>query len=465
VTASAPRRRSPARFLGPALLLLLAIAYAAFLHQGLGPRPEVPDSELDWWSPRGFLTNAILGSSKEWLLQRPNGLTVFGTPAALLLIALWASTRSALVRAAAVSTFFASLLFVSYALGSGVTQVAWTFFHWRASATMGAVAVVMGLIVSAPWLAASWLRLGWPARIAALVPVFAVVIAIERNVTGTNTALPFAISPWPAVQVFALETLGTTFAGQFAGLALALVGLRRLRRGRRLTGAFAVAVGLAVPVLAWIGLGDAGLLPFRISRERLIGADVFCAGLVAIGALGVRLDPARLRRRALHCAVAAAIVGLPLTVGAGWARIDYTETRNVRAQRIIDALARYYQREGVYPDDLEALVRAGLLDRVPKPMIGFALPDHPGASFTYEGFGTSYLLEFSAPRWVQCAYNPPYPEEEEGGASAPGAAAGEATRGGGEESGGETSGSDEGGDEGDEASGAWSCPAKPPELW
>jgi len=100
---------------------------------------------------------------------------------------------------------------------------------------------------------------------------------------------------------------------------------------------------------------------------------------------------------------------------------------------VLDA---YYAREGLYPDALEELVGAGDLDRVPRPRIGFA---GLGAErFTYDSFGTSYLIEFSAPRWVQCAYNPPYPDEEEEGA--PG--------------------------EGEEAlGGAWSCPSKPPELW
>ena len=56
----------------------------------------------------------------------------------------------------------------------------------------------------------------------------------------------------------------------------------------------------------------------------------------------------------------------------------------------------------------------------------------------YQNFGDSYLLEFSAPRWIQCAYNPPWRLEP------------------GEEI--------EPGDE-DALSGSWSCPQKPPELW
>jgi hypothetical protein len=64
------------------------------------------------------------------------------------------------------------------------------------------------------------------------------------------------------------------------------------------------------------------------------------------------------------------------------------------------------------------------------------------------------LLEFSAPRWVQCAYNPPYLDEdvEEGDGAAPDVAQG-------------GSASAAAGDEDELGGGAWSCPSKPPELW
>jgi hypothetical protein len=147
--------------------------------------------------------------------------------------------------------------------------------------------------------------------------------------------------------------------------------------------------------------------------------------------------------------IAALLVGVPLFVGAGWARWDYSRTRDTEARRIIDALASYYEKESMYPDELSQLVEAGLLDAVPRPHIGFTLEGKP-AEFTYQGFGTSYLLEFSAPRWVQCAYNPPY-EEEDGDMEETAADAGDAPA--------------EGDDETALSGGAWSCPSKPPELW
>ena len=443
------------RFVVPGVILLSSIAYAVALHHGLGPRPELPDSALRWWSPRGFLMQALVGSSWESLLNdRAKGMAVFGAPSLLLLIATWATTRSALARAAAITTTIAVVFFLYYALGSGNAQLVWNFFHWRWSGTMLAVATVMGCAIASPWLAASWLRLGWFARLAWFVPTTAAVLLIERNVTGTNAYLPFAISPWPAVQVFGFEVIGTTLAAELGGVALALLGLYWLRRGRRALGLLVLLAGVALPA-GWLALGADGLLPFRVTQGRLIGAAIACSVMLAIAAIGVRFDPERLRRRAVHTAAAGLLLGLPLFVGEAWARWDYTRTRDIHAQRIIDALHGYYEKETTYPESLDLLVEAKLLEAIPKPEIGFLLPGDEENTFTYQGFGTSYLLEFSAPRWVQCAYNPPYLDEDAddaGGDPAPDVAQGgdEATA--------------QGGDD-DLSDGAWSCPAKPPELW
>ncbi len=448
-------RPAALRFVTPGVLLLLAVAYALLLHHGLGPRPEVPADALRWWSPRGFLTQTLIGSSWETLLSdRGRGIAVFGAPSMLLSIAIWAATRSALARAAAATTTLATVFFLYYALGSGNAQMVWNFFHWRWSGTMLAVAAVVGCAIASPWLAASWLRLAWHAQLAWFLPIIGLVLVAERNITGTNSVLPFAISPWPAVQVFGFEAIGTTLAAELGGVALALLGLYWLRRGLRARGLLALLSGVALPA-GWLALGGDGLLPFRVTQERLLGAAIVCAVLLAVAALGVRLDPERLRRRAVHTAAAALLVGLPLFVGQAWARWDYTRTRDVYAQRIIDALRVYYEKGESYPESLDQLVEAGLLPVIPKPQIGFPLPGSDESAFTYQGFGTSYLLEFSAPRWVQCAYNPPYPDDEDA-----------------EEDDGEAPDVAQGGaaaaaEDGDAAlgDGAWSCPSKPPELW
>ena len=135
------------------------------------------------------------------------------------------------------------------------------------------------------WLAASWLRLGWPLRLAWLLPVVLLVLVVERNVTGTNDSLPFAISPWPAVQVFGFEAIGTTLAALFAGTGLALLGVRAWRKSkRRFSGVLALLAGVATPALAWKALSALELLPFRVDQSRMIFAAALNSGPEALTA-------------------------------------------------------------------------------------------------------------------------------------------------------------------------------------
>lgn len=434
------------RLAGPGLLVLL-LAWAAAVHHGLGPRPELGAA---WYSPTGFLTRWLVASPLESLLaERWKGFLAFWTPAALLTVACWLTTRSALIRTAALACALATALLVLYALGSEMSRVAWTLFHWRASGTLLGIAAVVAATLAAPWLAASWLRLPWGLRLVAFLPVAVGVVAIERGVTGTDPRLPFAISPWPAVPVFGLEVAGTIVAALLAGAALGLLGLARLRRGGRAAGLLAVALGLALPA-AWLALGSQGFLPFRAGVRGMALATLL-AGVVLAGAALPRLEPGRLARRARILGTASLLLGLPLLVGQAWARLDYARNRDVYAQRVIDALAAYYEREQIYPETLPALVESGDLEAVPKPAIGFGFLGDD-ARFTYQAFGTSYLLEFPAPRWVQCAYNPPYDDEEWEDEPA-NADESEDTDGREDEEGGEDLG------------GSWSCPSSPPELW
>ena len=87
----------------------------------------------------------------------------------------------------------------------------------------------------------------------------------------------------------------------------------------------------------------------------------------------------------------------------------------------------------------ENFLFAGDLEEVPSPRVGFL--SGTGQTFDYQSFGTGYILEFSAPRWIQCAYNPPWADDLS------------------EEERAELEADDV------ELGGAWSCPSKPPELW
>ena len=145
-------------------------------------------------------------------------------------------------------------------------------------------------------------------------------------------------------------------------------------------------------------------------------------------------DATRVARSGRHIALGAALIAVPLLAGHALSRWDYFTTREHRAGRIIDGLQAYYEREQIYPDALEQLVETADLESIPHPRIGF--PFFYDGDFRYQSFGTSYILDFPAPRWVQCAYNPPWVDDE-----------------------------DEDDANGEPLGGAWSCPSEPPELW
>jgi hypothetical protein len=327
------------------------------------------------------------------------------------------------------------------------------------------MALVVGCSLAAPWLAQSWLRLSWPLRLLVYLPVVFAIFAFVRNATGTDESLLYSISPWPAVPVFGIE-VGALFAA--AWLVGTGVGLRAIAQPigwpRRLAGLL-FAVTLPV-LLLWIG-STLGLFPFRAGPRTFLGAALVTALSIALAA-AVRRGGDRLRWRARHLLVGAALVGIPLIASEAAARYDYFLTREIRARRIIDALDSFFRRETVYPDSLAQLVESGDIDAIQPPAIGFRFLD--AAKFRYQNFGTSFILEFAAPRWVECAYTPPFSEEEEdvgseglsdeeaepanpADAEAPPPNPADAPE------------DEPGADEDASLGEAWSCPSKPPELW
>jgi hypothetical protein len=415
------------------VILLAALAWAGLVHHGLGPVPD-PERPVPWHAPRGFLVAPLAGTSLAPVVEDPRAAVLaFCLPAVLLVAASFVLSRSALVRTLTTGLAVASGLFAWYGIAA---PLVWRFFHWRWSVSMLLFALLAAGACLAPLLARSWA--GQPAwlRLASYLPVAAALVVLERNVTGTDPTLPFAISPWPVLQVFGLESVAFAAAALILGAALGLAAAGRRGGAVRVA---AAALAAAVPALALALGGRLEVLPFAVDGRLLAGIGLLGAALfVAAGSLGRGPAEPRRRRRVRSFAGAAALLGLPLVLGLALARLDYSVTREERAARVIDALSRYYAREETYPDSLEELAQRGDLPEVPLPRIGFALLQSP--AFVYQSFGTSYLLEFAAPRWVQCAYNPPFAEDEEDEDSAP-----------------------QGGDE--DLGGAWSCPSKPPELW
>jgi hypothetical protein len=299
---------------------------------------------------------------------------------------------------------------------------------------------------------------GGPLRIAVYLPFAFGVLAFIRNTTGTNPELRFAISPWPVVPVFGIEVGALFLVAGFSGVAIATAGFAAAgaRTGRGAVGArtAALLLGLLVPI-GLLTLGSwLGMFPFKLGAKTMLGAAAFCAVVIAGAAtLGVGKDGGALRRRARWIAVGAALAGVPVLAGQVLTRVDYYVTREHRAREIIDALDRYFEREFLYPDALEDLVATEDIEEIPTPAIGFGfLYD---ARFRYQSFGTSFILEFPAPRWVECAYTPPYVDndyEDEEAYAAEGRT---------EDEDDEVTGA-----ESDESLGeSWSCPSKPPELW
>jgi len=458
VTALASHRsRSGQRLAIVGGLVLALLAWALAIHHGIGPTPV--KGATAWWQPRGFLTNWLQATSLGLWIDSPRaGLLVFSLPAALLLVALFAATRSALLRTIGVTALLATWLFVFYGMG-GTRSTIWGFFGWRGSGVMVSTALVTAAALCAPLLAGSWLALGWPLRIASYLPVLALAVWVQRDVTGTDPMLPFAISPWPVVSFFAMEIGAALIAAALSCIALLLAGFGALR-SRPAVALLALGVAVATPP-AWVRL--------HLGVEMgLLGVTVVLAALaIAVSANGGpgrrAVRSSRVQAAARATAVGAILVALPILGGDFAVTRDYTVTRSQNAQRVIDALATYFQREHSYPETLKELVDAKDLAELPRPQVGFGGSNDV---FTYQNFGSSYILEFSAQRWMQCAYNPPWSDDSAGsdegsqpstGAPAGGEADAKALAGAREDAG------DASDDE--RIHGAWSCPTKPPELW
>jgi hypothetical protein len=403
----------------------------ALVHHGIGPSSKAPF--VAWYEPRGFLVSFLSSTRLATLVENGRtGLVGFLIPAAALAVAIAFTTRSAVARTLAVAAVLGVGLCVYY--GIEAPRV-WKFFGWRGSAVMLFVALVTAVALTSPWLAASWKRLATPLRVAIYLPPAMAAVAMIRNATGTNPLLPFSFSPWPVVPVFGLELIVPV-----VGWAIALVALARAALGRGagkalLTAGSLAALALAAALLArWVEWG------FDIDWS--VPAVSLCLGaLVAMRSTGERSRPGAEPSPGRHAALGVVLLLLPVLVGMAASERDYLFTREVQARQVTDALERYFERQAVYPDSLDALVQTGLLTSIPRPRVGFALLAQP--SFSYQNFGMSYLLEFWSPRWVQCGYSPPYAEDEveevleDADASFDGA----------------------------ELEGAWSCPSRPPDLW
>ncbi len=410
------------------VLLGLLVLYCGLCYYGFGPYDGL--SDVPWWHPRAFLVHSPLVGAFDGNM----GLAVaaFAGFGLALGSGVFLCLRSPGAWTLALACVLACLLFAFYGLRDPGPRI-WEFFRWRGSAVMACLALAIAGTLLAPRLAESWLRWRWPLRLATYLPIVLLVVAASRTITGTDPRLAFNISPWPALTVFGLDGIATAIVGLLGCVALALGAWRHRVRRPPLAWALGMAA-LVLPVL-WVQLRFGGGLLLLATAALLAGAGM---GLAATAA---EHPGRRLHSAGGYTAVGTLLAALPLLLGQGCARLDYTLTRDGTAQEVIDALARYSETEGEYPDRLEELVESKVLETVPRPQIGF--PGLGNGDFSYQNFGTGYLLEFAAPGWVQCAYSPPwedevYEEEEEDVELDP---------------------------EAGPLPGEWSCEDAPPELW
>jgi hypothetical protein len=460
----APRGGSASRSAAAAVAFAALVGWAAVLYWGVGPTPQ--QLTPPWWQPRGFLLGTALLTpfDDNWRLA----IAALWLPALLLAAGVAWLSRSALVRTLAVAAALACFLFLFYGLRSPGPQI-WTFFRWRGSSVMLGVAAATAIALCAPLLARSWVRLGPLARLLSFAPLLVGVALLGTHVTGTDPTLAFAISPWPVVTVFGFDFVMLAVACVLACAGFALAAWR-LRSRNALAAAAALLMLVAAMVL---------VARLRPSPLTVLGAAIATA-LAALALAGTgRGGLARgMRSAAGYAAIGGLGLALPVFSAQAWSALDYRETRDGRAQRIIDGLAAFYAREGSYPEDLRELVTARDLAEIPRPRIG--LPSLGQQEFIYQNFGTDYLLEFSAPGWTQCAYSPPWQDAPEAGlddeeepaaagdaAPAPEGAPGDAAPAEIAEDAldAEPEDAEAGDDEIESLPGSWSCPTKPPELW
>jgi hypothetical protein len=409
------------------MLLAATFAYTVFVYYGVGPLPR--DVPPEWWHASASILKHEL--SANWRSAPAIGVASLTAPAALLALGVFLTSRSACARALAMAATTNVALLAFYGL---LGRQVWGFFSWRGTAVLVAIAALIGFALTAPLLARSWMRQRGALKVALYVPILIGVVALMRHATGTNPAMAYNVSPWPAISVMGLDVAVYVIGGLQLALAVGLIALAVVREQRVL----ALLLGLCVPVIPAIWLLLRHPSP---GVGGLVVLAVIALGGLALCATGRRLGPQRFQRRAFYIALGASLALLPTIAGQSMAAGDFAVSRFVRAQQLIDQLGAYFDKQGEFPDEVAQLVEEHYLDEIPRPRVGFDLVYQLGwlkpIEFGYQNLGSSYILEFESTEWVQCAYNPPWTDDEEL----------------------------EEGEELLEIEEVWSCPDSRPELW
>lgn len=415
------------------VLFFLALAVLYYELLGAGPTPSERAAELPWWKPFGWartLEWEVLEPLREigadTVQARHEGrfeprslipLGLFSVPVVLLTAAGFALFRSAFVRAGLLAL---GLTLCAFAYYGWLDLETWQDYSWRWPAVLLSTAVYVGLFALAPAIVGDLSRRSRAVQVGALLAFAVPIHLLSIEVTGTNPTLQWNLSPWPTLTLYGYLLIGLVIGAIeiAAGLGLVLPA--------RIAGARGVALGaLAAAVAAAI----LHRIPFAEATPGKLALLALPAALV-VGIAGGRGDPGRAARCFL---LAGLVVVASIKAGQWHAEWFLARARNEIAPQVIDALERYYARHEAYPSELVELVPEQL-PAIRQPRIGWLNAEEE--VFTYTDLGNSFLLEFSGPIWVQCAYSPPYEGEL-----------------------------DDEDVESDVREGAWSCQSRPPRLW
>jgi hypothetical protein len=175
-----------------------------------------------------------------------------------------------------------------------------------------------------------------------------------------------------------------------------------------LAGTTSISAGI---LLAAFLSGTAAWLLLEAPSVRVV-VTIGLLGAIAASIVLVReADPGKAASRGREQLGAAALVFALILLSDQAASRDLAGARNRVAPIVLDALQAYREDHHGYPDRLENLV-PDYLDEIPRPRVGVI--QHEGERFLYTNLGDSFLLEFAGAKWVQCAYSPPYHEQDLG---------------------------------------------------
>lgn len=446
-----------------------ALAVVYYFGFGAGPSASEYLEDLEWWRPWGTLVRWLplkdLTAEARggfWEGLRPFALFC-GPPLVLFAGSFRLFPKSAVARAYVFFLALTMCIFVWY--GYRAEQV-WRFFEWRFAAVVISFTAITSLILFSPSLLRGLARRSVALALLGVAVTVSGIFVLSTEVTGTNSDMPFNISPWPIVTLVGFLLVGATIAASHAagGAAVWLRGGVGGASGFALGGLLSLSVGLA-----------AGWLIFSAPAGWIAVSIIATVYALVCMALAPR-EADEGRRSGLFRLVAGALL---LASIFGSAQIAAALQRSARDQAALDllvALEAYKKDRNTYPDTLEELV-PDYVAEVPRPAIGLIRDEDD--RFDYSNYGDSYALEFASVLWVQCQYSPPYqfaaadPEElaEEAALEA---AAGESEDGAESWDTPEVSAKRE--PSADDLAlaaklaergldGSWSCPEEPPKLW